>query len=133
MPLNRRTVMTAGERTINPFVGPVDHPISIEIDPGNFTTAEVDANGFLKPGIPLAVDGTLVGVGEAAFGVVAEAVKIAEDNAAATLAAAANLQITVFTFAMVNRDALEDLLGRALTADEIAGFASSQNLVLTPT
>lgn len=122
MPFSKTNVLAAGEAYPNPFVGPINHTARVVIDPSNFATGEVDAKGYLKPGTPLAADGTLVGLGEAVYGCVVEATKVAASDSAADRNAAANAPIVVALFATVNQDLVEDILGRVLTADEIAGF-----------
>lgn len=124
MPLGIETV--AGGRVYsNPFIGGVDHPAQIKVDVSGLTTDEVDQYGYLKPGVPLAKTGILVGASPAfVYGVTFEAQKIVPNNPTnETLAAVtADPIITVNTVGHINRDVLEDNLGRALTADEIAGF-----------
>lgn len=114
-----------GQSYSNPFLGGVDHPAQILIDISGLTTDEVDAFGFLKPGVPLTKAGILVGASPAfPYGVTFEAQKISPINPTnGTLAAiTVDLIITVNTIGHVNRDVAEDNLGRAYTADEIAGF-----------
>jgi hypothetical protein len=125
-PISSRTVSTGDETYPLVFVGPVDHPAPVEIDPANFTANEIDADGYLKPGVPLEADGTLVGAAPAfVYGCNIEAVKVAESNSGADLAAADPVVVNVATICQVNRDLLEDVLGRALTANELAGFAAA--------
>lgn len=115
---------TAGELYGNPFVGPLGHTAQIAVDLNSLTDDEIDAQGYLKPGIPLSKVGALVGAGVAVFGVTIEPLKVAADNEAATIAALSGAaQVAVGTIGQVNRDVIEDNLGRALTADEVAGFA----------
>lgn len=114
----------------SPFVGPVNHTMGIRITPSNFTAAEIDDYGYLKPGIPLRRDGTLIptaatpGTGtDAVFGVTVEHVKVLDDNLAATIAAGTTpIEVAVATIAQINRAAVEDILGRALTLDEANSF-----------
>lgn len=108
----------------NPFIGGVNHPAQIAVDVSGLTTDEVDQYGYLKPGVPLTKTGVLVGSGAFVYGVTIEAQKIVPDNPTdVTLAAVtADPIITVNTVGHVNRDVIEDNLGRALTADEVTGF-----------
>jgi hypothetical protein len=106
----------------NPFRSPINATMQLRVDVSGLTANEVDVDGYLKPGVPLARDGTLVGAAEAVRGCNVEAVKIAADNAPATLAAANDVDVAVATFVVVSQDILEDILGRVLTAAEIAGF-----------
>lgn len=124
MPLTRRDLMTSGEIYPLPFVGPYNHTHAISINLTQFTSNEIDADGYLKPGIPLDAAGALVGIAPAyVFGVTIEPLKVADDNAAATIAALGSVDIALATIGQVNRAAVEDILGRVLTADEVAGFA----------
>lgn len=116
----------------SPFVGPVDYAYAIQVDLSALTADEIDAFGFLKPGVPLTAAGALVGTGDKLHGVTVEAMKVAADNQTATIAALGTIDVPVVVIGMVNRDIAEDILGRAYTADEVAGFAAS-NIVLTNT
>ena len=122
MPMQRKSVLAAGDVIASPFLGPCKLGVAIVVDPDTFATGEVDANGYLKPGVPLKRDGTLVAATQAVYGCVAEAVKIANSNSAGDRTAAPNIEVTVYLDAFVNRAVLEDILGRVLTAAEIAGF-----------
>lgn len=119
------------ERTVGsvtygaPFVGPMQHTAAINVDLSALTAAEIDAKGWLKPGIPLSKAGALVGVGVKVFGVVIEAAPVAADNATATIAALGVVPVVVGVLGAVNQDIAEDNLGRAYTAEEVAGFAGT--------
>lgn len=133
MPLRKETV-TSGRDLVggsDGFVGPVDHTVAVPVDLTGLTNKEVDADGYLKPYVPLTKDGALVGVGEAALGVTVEHVKIAKDNADATLAALSGVQdVAVATIAQLNQAIAEDVLDRAYTDDEKAGLALSGVVLL---
>lgn len=136
MPLDITT--TAGGRTnANPFIGGVNHPAQITVDVSALTINEVDTFGHLKPGVPLTKAGILVGAAPAfVYGVTFESQKIVPEKPTnATLAAVtADPIITVNTVGHVNRDVIEDNLGRALTANEIAGFdAAGSKIALSAT
>jgi hypothetical protein len=74
-----------------------------------------DAEGFLPPGLPLTAAGDPVGAGEDAYGIIGpEPVKML----------AADHFGNMIMSGILNRDTIEDNLGRALTADELAGIAS---------
>lgn len=124
MPLSKRTLLT-GDTPYHPvFQGRVDHTAQISINVTALTNAEVDTDGYLKPGVPFAADGTSVGAAEAVFGVVIEPIKVANGNAAGDLSAAdASFQIALGIEGVVNRHLIEANLGRVLTANELAGFA----------
>lgn len=120
----------------NPFIGGVNHPAQIKVDVSGLTTDEVDQFGYLKPGVPLTKTGVLVGSGAFVYGVTIEAQKIVPDNPTNTTLAAVTADpiIAVNTVGHVNRDVIEDNLGRALTADEIAGFdAAGSKIALSAT
>lgn len=115
-----------------PFVGPINHTAQIEVDITALTNAEVDAQGYLKPGVPLRRDGTRVTAGgQFVHGVTIEPLKVADGNEAADLAAAsAAQQIAVATICQVNRALAEDQLGRAYTANELAAFDAAGSRVV---
>lgn len=78
-------------------------------------TAADDAEGYLPPGLPISATGDPVGASEAAFGIVGpEPVKIGSEDLFGNMIFSGTL----------NRDAIEDNLGRVLSADELAGIAS---------
>lgn len=131
-PILQRRVSTGDSIYSSVFVGPVDHPASVRVTPSALAAGVVDAHGYIPSGFPLAKDGTTVGAGEAVFGCTIEAVKVAPSGSAADLAAATDpVDVTVGTIGQVNRDILEDNLGRVLTAAEIAGFGlAGSHLVL---
>lgn len=121
----------------NVFIGGVNHPAQIKVDVSQLTIAEVDQFGYLKPGVPLTKAGILVGASPAfVYGVTIEAQKIVPDNPTDVSLAAVTVDpiITVNTVGHVNRDIAEDNLGRAYTADEIAGFdAAGSKISLSAT
>ena len=132
------SVTTRAGRTVygNPFVGPVNHTVAIRLDVSDLTAVEIDADGYLKPGVLLKEDGTIIDAtaGEFAYGAVVEAVKVAASNVAADIAAATDIDVTVAVIALLNRDILEDILGRALSAAELAAIrAAGSRLAITPT
>lgn len=122
MPIFRREIAQAGKTYGSAFVGPVDHTVQILIDVSGLTDDEVDQYGYLKPGVPFTKAGVLVAALGFVYGVTIEAIKVADDNAAPTLAAATDVMVAVGVIGVVNRDAAEEMLGRAYTAAEIAGF-----------
>lgn len=118
----------------SPFLGPVDYVYAIQVNLTQFTAAEIDAYGFLKPGIPLTRAGLLLVATNSVHGVTVEAMKVATDNAAGTIAALGTIDVPVAVIGVINRDIAEDILGRAYTAAEIAGFdLEGSKLVLTNT
>jgi hypothetical protein len=121
-----RIETAAGGRAYsNPFIGGVDHPAQIKVDVSGLTIDEVDEFGYLKPGVPLAKTGILVGADPAfVYGMTFEAQRIVAVNPTNDILAAITVDpiITINTVGHANRDVIEDNLGRALTANEIAGF-----------
>jgi len=126
-PLSSKTLVSADSLYDSPFIKLIATGV-VTVDVSGLTTDEVDADGYIKPGVPLKSDGTLVAATETEmFGVVVEATKIpdADDNLAATLGAATDFQLAVAVYAVVNRAVTEDILGRVLTADELTAFGNS--------
>lgn len=120
MPL-KVTEVAGGTVHPNPFIGPILMTVPVLLDVSSLDTEEVDQNGWIKPGVILRQNGAVIsGASQIAYGCVAEAVKIAADNAPATLAAAADVSIPVAVWCVLNRDIMEDSLGRALSANELA-------------
>jgi hypothetical protein len=133
------TTTTGGTAYASPFVGPVNHVLHVKVDISGLTTDEVDANGFLKPGVPLnnASPAVLVASGFV-YGVTVEAVKLPLATIPPTNTTlgteTADCLVAIATHGIVNRDIAEDNLGRAYAAAEIAGFAAAgSKLSLTST
>jgi len=135
MPLRAKSLASGGDVYGYPFVGPINHTGTVRVDVSALTSDEIDENGYLVPGVPLKVDGTLVsGTGEVIYGVVIEAIKVAEGNAAGDIAAGVDQDVALALIGVVNRDIVEDNLGRVLSADEIAAFAAAgSSMRLLPT
>jgi hypothetical protein len=130
-PARKERISTGDMAYPNVFVGPVDHPAPVEVDPANLNTDYVDARGYLKPGMPLRIDGTrITAAGQAVFGCNIEALKVAASNSVDDLAAADPVKVPVATIAQVNADLLEDVLGRALSADERAAFGAAGSRIV---
>lgn len=118
----------------NPFVGDVNQFGHIKVDVSALTSREVDANGYLKPGVPIALDGLLLGAANVKqFGVVFEPIKIHSDNT--TLAGVtADPFIACALHGTINRDIAEDNMGAVYNANELSAFiglASRFTLLLT--
>lgn len=125
------SVQAAGYGYQDPFTSKADHTAIVKIDVTGLDTDLVDSGGFLKPGALFNKDGGIIGVGDVVYGVVPEAIKVADSNSVTDLdAGLAAHPVAVVTIGQVNRDALEYNLGRALTADEIAGFTDGASLKL---
>lgn len=122
MPISKESLVTAGVLYASPFEE-LAAPQTLTIDPTNFTADEIDDYGYIKPGLPLGADGQLITVAATpVFGCVAEATKVCADNAAATLAAADPIAIVVYRQGAIRKTVLAEILGRVLTATEIAAF-----------
>lgn len=118
----------------NPFVGEKLGPVAVVVDVSALTTDEVDEHGYLKAGVPLTINGALIGAANTAVvGIVPEAIKIADSNTDLA-SVTTDPFVTIYTIGAVNRDIIEDNLGRALTADEVAGLnGAPSRIVLTLT
>lgn len=113
----------------NPFVGPIQYTDHIKLDVSTLTIAEVDKFGYLKPGVPLRQNGALVSAnsGQFIYGVTIEPIKIVEDNPTDVSLGAETSDplIAVGVIGTVNRDIIEDNLGRAVSANELLAFAAA--------
>ena len=131
MPLNvtRRTVTT--DVTPPVFFGEIHHMEQVVVDVSELTTKEVDADGYLKPGVPFKIDGTLADGtgGEYIYAVNHESQKLFLATIPPTdvsLAAdTSTVALGMATEGRVNRDIAEDVLGRAYTANELAAFTAA--------
>lgn len=136
MPIGVKT--TAGGLAHAPvFVGNIVNTDVVQVDISDLTTNEVDQNGYLKPGVPFDKSGNTVGSGVAVYGVTIEPIKLPHNTIPPTntsLGADTGTCPVAVGFGLVNRDIIEDNLGRALTSDEIAGFdLAGSNCRLTRT
>jgi hypothetical protein len=134
-----RVKKTAGDTTYAPvFLGEILAMEQVLIDVSELTTAEVDADGWLKPGVPFKQDGTLADGSGHIYAVNPEP----QDLFLATVpptdvslaADTKTFPLGMGTMGTVNRDVIEDNLGRALTANELTAFATAPckiNLTLT--
>jgi hypothetical protein len=134
MPLSIKK--TVGDTTYGPvFIGSVLGMQQVVVDISELTTAEVDADGYLKPGVAFKKDGTLADGtgGEFIYAVNPEpqnlrmAVLPPTDG---TLAADTRLYpLGMGTIGEINRDIAEDNLGRAYTANELAAFNAAGSMI----
>lgn len=138
-PLRGETVRAADALHVSPFVGPVDHTEQVRVDVSTFDTQEVDSEGYLKPGVPIQlpggvgtgpVAGALVTNADQVAGVTVEPIKIAADNAAGTLAAAPDVDVAIAHMCAINRDRVEDILGRVLSAAELGALRNGNVRVI---
>lgn len=119
----KKNIVGASQDYANPMVGPVNHVHQLAVNIAVLTAAEVDAKGYLKPGVIFDKTGILVGAAPAYnYGIVIAPVKVADSNSAPDLTAAAIQRVAVCRFGLVNGDIVEDNLGRVLTANELGGF-----------
>jgi hypothetical protein len=131
------SVADAGEVHPNPFVGPVNHTVALLVDVSTLTTDEVDNYGYLKPGVILQANGDkITGASQIAYGAVVEAVQVAPAGSDDTALAAitTDVEVAVGLFVLLNRDILEDSLGRVLSANELAAIdVAGSHVAITPT
>lgn len=130
---------TAGGTTYTPvFLGEILAMEQVLVDVSELTTDEVDADGWLKPGVPFKQDGTLADGSGHIYAVNPEPQDLRLDTVPPTnVSLAADTKtypLGMGTMGTVNRDVIEDNLGRALTANELTAFATAPckiNLTLT--
>src|SRR5262245_35648840 len=117
MPITKTVIGAATdiEDGTSGFLGRNDISIAIPVPLSGLTNKEIDADGYVKPYVPLLRTGALVTAG-AVYGVTAERVKVAEDNGSATIAALGTVELAIFLRANVVRAIAEDVLERAYTA-----------------
>ncbi|MCY7376309.1 MAG: hypothetical protein LH472_10110 [Pyrinomonadaceae bacterium] len=122
---------TGGTTYASPFVGNIDHFVSVRIDISALTSREVDAAGHLKPGATFNLaTGLLPTAAGQKVGVTHEPIKLG-----ATLALVqANTNdpfVALGVIGVLNRDIMEDNLGSAVSANEIAALdGAGSRLVL---
>ena len=134
-----RVKKTAGDTTYAPvFLGEILAMEQVLVDVSELTTAEVDADGWLKPGVPFKQDGTRPDGSGHVYAVNPEPQDLFLDTIpptdASLLADTKTFPLGMGTMGTVNRDVIEDNLGRALTANELTAFATAPckiNLTLT--
>jgi hypothetical protein len=130
---------TAGTTTYAPvFLGEILAMEQVLVDVSELTTDEVDADGWLKPGVPFKQDGTLADGSGHIYAVNPEPQNLHLATVPPTNTSLGNdtktYPLGMGTMGTVNRDVIEDNLGRALTADELTAFATAPckiNLTLT--
>lgn len=132
MPLSvTKTAGTTGYG--HPFTGKVLGLQQVVVDISELTTAEVDADGYLKPGVPFKKDGTLADGtgGEFIYAVNPEPQKIVSYVPTDALLAAdtATIPVGMGTIGEINRDIAEDNMGRAYTANEVAAFNAAGSMI----
>lgn len=134
MPMRITPESGGGTIQPNPFIGPINHTVSLRIDVSALDDDLVDQYGYLKAGAIIRSNGAPIsGASQVAYGAVVEATKVAANNGAA-LATAPDIDVAVALFVLINRDVLEDSLGRVLSANELAAIdAAGSHVAVTPT
>lgn len=125
MPL--RVSTTTGTSSYgNPIVGTPGPLIQVVVDISELTTGEVDADGNLKPGVMFKSDGTQPDGSGFVYAINPEPISIGHATIPPTdvsLAAdTATIPIGMVTGGIINRDIVEDNLGRALTGNEVTAI-----------
>lgn len=119
----QRNLVGASQDYGKVHVGPANYTHQLAVNVAALTSAEVDGNGWIKPGVIFDKAGILVGAAPAFnYGIIIEATKVAKSNSGTDLTAAGVQRVVVLRFGLVNGDIIEDNLGRVLTANELAGF-----------
>lgn len=121
---------TTGTNTYgHPFVGDILGMLQIVVDISELTTAEVDADGFLKPGVMFKSDGTQPDGSGHVYAVNPEPQFLQHATIPPTDASLAadtgTIPLGMATGGILNRDIIEDNLGRALTANELTALAAA--------
>jgi hypothetical protein len=133
MPVSIKKV--AGGTTYAPvFIGMILGMQQVVVDVSTLTTDEVDADGFLKPGVPFQKDGTLVSGGsQFVYAVNHEPQPLQLATIPPTNTSLGNdtstIPLGMPTGGEVNRDIAEDNMGRAYTANELAAFNAAGSMI----
>jgi len=111
----------------HPIVGEAGGLLEIVVDISELTIAEVDADGFLKPGVMFKSDGTQPDGSGFVYGVNPEPIKIVDYVPTDVLLAAdtATIPVGCVTSGILNRDIIEDNLGRSLTGNEVTALGTA--------
>lgn len=133
MPLRAEQVLSGGEGYPDPFVSALA-VANLRVDVSTLSNREIDANGYLKPGTILQKSGAKISAAaQTAYGVVRFPVKVAADNQAGSIAAAADIDVAVVTHGVLSQPIAEQILGSVLTANELASLtiaAAGSNILL---
>ena len=123
MAIDIKTHAVDGVSYGEPFLS-IEAGVTVPVQIAALTAAEKDARGYLKPGVPFKVDGSLCSgaANEEVFGVTIEPVKLNKSTGTQLVA--------VRCFGYVLKGVCEDNLSRALTANEIAALGRSKRLLL---
>jgi hypothetical protein len=123
MPIRVTPAAGGGQLYTRVLHGPALNLAQIGVNLATLAVGDIDEEGYIIPGVLVAADGTSVGAGQYAFGVVPEPIKVANSGLNADIVAAGIVQLGLVTFGQVIRAAAEDNLGRAYDANELASFA----------
>lgn len=124
----------------NPFTSQINDTGHVKLDTSTMTAdtgsgGEVDAYGYLKPGVPLKSDGTLVsGSSQVVYGVTMHPIKLPGRTSGSSPALSGDTTDPIIGVALsgtINRDAAEDILGRAYSANELAALTAGGFKVTT--
>lgn len=133
-------VSAEGQAFHTPFRGDMQNARQVALLASGLTTDEVTAGGYLKPGVILGAAtaaalaaavkaGTartmMTGADFVCEGVTFEAQKIAKSNSVGDLGTAGTVQVVIGTEGAVSQKHIEEMLGRVLTANEIASFVAT--------
>lgn len=134
MPVNIKS--TAGGTTYGPvFIGDILGMQQVVVDISTLTTDEVDADGYLKPGVAFQKDGTLVSAGSGQF---VYAVNPEPQDLRMAVLPPTNgtlsgdtrtFPLGMGTIGEVNRDIAEDNMGRAYSANELTAFNAAGSMI----
>lgn len=134
MPLHIKK--TAGGTTYGPvFIGDILGMQQVVVDISTLTTDEVDADGYLKPGVAFQKDGTLVSAGSGQF---VYAVNPEPQNLRMAVLPPTNGTLSgdtrtwplgMGTIGEVNRDVAEDNMGRAYSSNELTAFNAAGSMI----
>lgn len=133
MPMNVKK--TVGGTTYAPPFMSILAMQQVVVDVSELTTAEVDVDGWLKPGVAFKKDGTVADGtgGEFIYAVNPEAQNLHLDTVPptdGTLAAdTKTYPLGMGTIGEVNRDVAEDNMGRAYNANELAAFNAAGSMI----
>ena len=137
MPMNVKK--TVGTTLFSPvFLGEIIAMEQVLVDVSELDTTMVDADGWLKPGVMFKQDGTQPDGSGCVYAVNPESQNLHLDTVPPTdVSLAADTKtypLGMGTMGTVNRDIIEDNLGRGLTTNEVNAFAAAPckiNLTLT--
>lgn len=127
---------TDGGTTYAPvFIGDILGMQQVVVDISTLTTDEVDADGYLKPGVAFQKDGTLVSAGSGQF---VYAVNPEPQNLHMAVLPPTNGTLSgdtrtyplgMGTGGEINRDVAEDMMGRAYNSNELAAFNAAGSMI----